>query len=84
MYIISTCSTYPTGVFAGSFLIGVFFGFACALCTKFTAIRDYPLLETTLFFILSYSSFLAAEASNLTGIVAILFCGICQVVSDED
>jgi len=66
------------GVFAGSFLIGVFFGFACALCTKFTAIRDYPLLETTLFFILSYSSFLAAEASNLTGIVAILFCGICQ------
>jgi len=66
------------GVFAGSFIIGVFFGFACALCTKFTAIRDYPLLETTLFFILSYSSFLAAEASNLTGIVAILFCGICQ------
>lgn len=66
------------GVFAGSFFIGVFFGFACALCTKFTAIRDYPLLETTLFFILSYSSFLAAEAANLTGIVAILFCGICQ------
>jgi len=66
------------GVFAGSFVIGVFFGFACALCTKFTAIRDYPLLETTLFFILSYSSFLAAEAANLTGIVAILFCGICQ------
>lgn len=66
------------GVFAGSFLIGVGFGFACALCTKFTALRDYPLLETTLFFILSYASFLAAEAANLTGIVAILFCGICQ------
>ncbi|CAH1781486.1 unnamed protein product [Owenia fusiformis] len=35
-------------------------------------------LETTLFFLVSYSTYLAADAAGLTGIVAILFCGISQ------
>lgn len=35
--------------------------------TKFTRVRDFPLLESALFVLMSYSTFLIAEASELTG-----------------
>jgi len=35
--------------------------------TKYTHIRDHPLLETSLFFTMSYCTFLAAEAAQMTG-----------------
>lgn len=35
--------------------------------TKLTRISDFPLLETALFFLLSWTTFLMAEAANLTG-----------------
>nr|XP_029503955.1 sodium/hydrogen exchanger 6-like [Oncorhynchus nerka] len=46
--------------------------------TKFTKLRDFHLLETALFFLMSWSTFLMAEACGFTGVVAVLFCGITQ------
>ncbi|XP_048588654.1 sodium/hydrogen exchanger 9-like isoform X2 [Nematostella vectensis] len=66
------------GVFSGSFFLGFLMGLVTALITKLTKISDFPLLETALFFLLSWSTFLMAEAAGLTGIVAVLFCGISQ------
>ncbi|XP_078379522.1 sodium/hydrogen exchanger 6-like isoform X2 [Oculina patagonica] len=66
------------GVFSGSFFLGFFMGLVTALVTKLTKISDFPLLETALFFLLSWTTFLMAEAASLTGIVAVLFCGISQ------
>ncbi|KAK2823052.1 hypothetical protein Q7C36_019652 [Tachysurus vachellii] len=66
------------GVFSGSFLLGSAAGVLTALLTKFTRLRDFPLLETALFFLMSWSTFLLAEACSITGVVAVLFCGITQ------
>nr|XP_022288085.1 sodium/hydrogen exchanger 9-like isoform X4 [Crassostrea virginica] len=66
------------GIFTGAFAIGSLIGCITALLTKYTKIRDFPLLETALFFLMSYMSFQACEAAGLTGIVAVLFCGITQ------
>lgn len=41
--------------------------------TKFTRVRDFPLLESALFVLMSYSTFLIAEASDLTGITITIF-----------
>ncbi|KAK1162572.1 sodium/hydrogen exchanger 9-like [Acipenser oxyrinchus oxyrinchus] len=46
--------------------------------TKFTNLYEYPQVETGLFFLMSWSAFLSAEACGLTGIVAVLFCGMTQ------
>ncbi|KAL7395079.1 hypothetical protein ABVT39_009831 [Epinephelus coioides] len=59
------------GVFSGSFALGVATG-------VFTKLRDFQLLETALFFLMSWSTFLLAEACGFTGVVAVLFCGITQ------
>lgn len=34
---------------------------------KMSKLRDYPLLETSLFMLMSYSAFLIAEAASLSG-----------------
>lgn len=85
------------GVFLGSVGLGAFCGCSAALLTKFTKIREFPILETSLFVLISYMSFLTSEACGMTGkwsifsceealsftiffagVVAALFCGICQ------
>lgn len=55
------------GIFGGAFLIGSVFGMVTALLTKYTKIRDFPLLETAMFFLMSYASFQTSEAAGLTG-----------------
>ena len=66
------------GIFSASFILGAVMGCVTAVLTKFTQIRNFPQLESTLFVLMSYSTFLMAEVTNLTGIVAVLSCGICQ------
>uniref|UniRef100_A0A8C2H4F1 Sodium/hydrogen exchanger n=1 Tax=Cyprinus carpio TaxID=7962 RepID=A0A8C2H4F1_CYPCA len=67
------------GVFSGSFALGVATGVVTALISfNFTKLRDFPLLETALFFLMSWSTFLLAEACGFTGVVAVLFCGMTQ------
>lgn len=65
-------------IFTGSFACGTIIGMICAFFFKFSNVKQYPLIETTLFFLASYSSFLLGESFGLTGIVAVLFCGIAQ------
>lgn len=55
------------GIFSLSLFIGATMGCITALLTKFTRVRDFPLLESALFVLMSYSTFLIAEASDLTG-----------------
>ena len=66
------------GIFGASFLVGSLMGCITALITKFTQIKQFSQLESTLFILMSYSTYLLAEVLHLTGIVAVLFCGICQ------
>nr|XP_055231610.1 sodium/hydrogen exchanger 7 isoform X2 [Gorilla gorilla gorilla] len=65
------------GIFSGSFTMGAVTG-VNANVTKFTKLHCFPLLETALFFLMSWSTFLLAEACGFTGVVAVLFCGITQ------
>uniref|UniRef100_A0A8C2AS63 Sodium/hydrogen exchanger n=1 Tax=Cyprinus carpio TaxID=7962 RepID=A0A8C2AS63_CYPCA len=58
------------GIFSGSFAMGAVIGVVTLHC--------FPLLETALFFLMSWSTFLLAEACGFTGVVAVLFCGITQ------
>lgn len=56
-------------IFTLSLIIGATMGCVTALMTKFTRIRDFPLLESGLFVLMSYSTFLIAEVMELTGII---------------
>nr|XP_051696224.1 sodium/hydrogen exchanger 9 [Oryctolagus cuniculus] len=58
--------------------MGSAYAVVTALISKFTKLCEFPMLETGLFFLLSWSAFLSAEAAGLTGIVAVLFCGVTQ------
>ena len=65
-------------IFSLSVVVGFMAGILNALITKFTRLKDFYLLESSLFILMSYSSFLISELLELSGIVTILFTGICQ------
>lgn len=65
-------------IFTLSVLIGFLAGILNALLTKFTKLREFYLLECSLFVLISYSAFLISELLEFSGIVTILFCGIAQ------
>eukprot|EP00698_Gefionella_okellyi_P013799 TRINITY_DN379_c0_g1_i1.p1 TRINITY_DN379_c0_g1~~TRINITY_DN379_c0_g1_i1.p1 ORF type:complete len:637 (+),score=130.78 TRINITY_DN379_c0_g1_i1:205-1911(+) len=60
---------------AGSLAIGVLSGLLFSKFTKHVAIRKLPTMETSLFMILAYLTYLVTEALTLSGIMAILFFG---------
>ncbi|ORZ36685.1 Sodium/hydrogen exchanger family-domain-containing protein [Catenaria anguillulae PL171] len=63
-------------VFLGSLLIGVAIALGTALLLKHSNLYLFPGLESCLIALLAYTSFLAAQATGLSGIVSLLFAGI--------
>lgn len=57
-------------------VVGVIVALFSALVFKLTHLYQHPSLETALMFIFAYLPYMLAEALNLSGIMAILFCGI--------
>jgi len=62
--------------FAGSMALGMFTGIATAFFFKKVEMRNTPLLELSLFYLIMYMPFFSAEMFDLSGIVTILFTGI--------
>ena len=62
--------------FVGSMIMGFAAGLAIALFLKKVDMRNTPLLELSLYFLIMYLPFFAAELFGLSGIVTILFTGI--------
>ncbi|KAK3732047.1 hypothetical protein RRG08_026434 [Elysia crispata] len=63
-------------MFFGSAAIGVLFGLVSAMMTKFFDFHKTPSLEVGMVFAFSYLPYALAEGIHLSGIMAILFCGI--------
>ncbi|XP_018026186.1 sodium/hydrogen exchanger 8-like [Hyalella azteca] len=63
-------------MFLGSAGIGVFFGLLSAITLKHIALRDYTSLELCILIIFIYAPYALAEGIHLSGIMAILFCGV--------
>ncbi|MCJ1476881.1 monovalent cation:H+ antiporter, CPA1 (nhx1) [Lambiella insularis] len=63
-------------VFFGSLLIGVAVGIMTTLGLKFTLVRRYPKIESCLIILIAYASYFFAAGVGMSGIVALLFCGI--------
>ena len=63
-------------IFCGSCVLGIFTGVASAYLFKIINMKETMLLELSLYVLLIYFPFFAAESLRLSGIVTILFTGI--------
>lgn len=63
-------------MFFASAGIGVVFGIVSTMLLKFIDLRKTPSLEFGMMLIFSYTPYALAEGLHLSGIMAILFCGI--------
>ncbi|KNG50484.1 sodium/hydrogen exchanger [Stemphylium lycopersici] len=66
------------GVFFGSLFIGVTVGIAVSLMLKFTYVRRFPKTESCLIILTAYLTYFLSNAIHMSGIVSLLFCGICM------
>ncbi|KAF1939316.1 sodium/hydrogen exchanger [Clathrospora elynae] len=66
------------GVFFGSLFIGVMVGIAVSLMLKFTYVRRFPKTESCLIILTAYLTYFLSNAIHMSGIVSLLFCGICM------
>ncbi|KAB8349631.1 hypothetical protein FH972_023650 [Carpinus fangiana] len=64
-------------VFMTSLLIGLVVGIGTSLLLKYTYIRRFPKLESCVILLIAYASYFFANAVHMSGIVSLLFCGIC-------
>ncbi|XP_055639755.1 sodium/hydrogen exchanger 8 [Toxorhynchites rutilus septentrionalis] len=73
--IISALNTFCLMFFASAG-IGVVFALMSALLLKHVDLRKHPSLEFGLMLVFTYAPYVLAEGIHLSGIMAILFCGI--------
>jgi len=64
-------------VFFGSLVIGLIVGISTSLLLKYTKVRRYPKTESCLIILIAYASYFFSNAIHMSGIVSLLFCGIC-------
>ncbi|GAB7360308.1 hypothetical protein MBLNU230_g8065t1 [Neophaeotheca triangularis] len=64
-------------VFLGSLIIGIVVGLGTSLMLKLTHVRRDPKIESCLVVLIAYSCYFFANAVHMSGIVSLLFCGIC-------
>jgi len=65
-----------TYVSFGGAIMGLLFALGGSFLTKFTGHGETHLLETLILLITGYASYLVSEVFLMSGIIAILFCGI--------
>ncbi|KAF2114873.1 sodium/hydrogen exchanger 8 /H(+) exchanger 8 [Lophiotrema nucula] len=66
------------GVFFGSLCIGIMVGIGASLMLKFTYVRRFPKTESCLIILIAYATYFFSNAIHMSGIVSLLFCGICM------
>jgi len=78
--VVSSLALHSLGKFCMMFfvsaIIGVLFGLLCALILKYVNMQQHPSLECVTMFIFAYIPYGLSEGVGLSGIMAILLCGI--------